>query len=98
MAKDYKFNKDEQIKCPICGESANYREFPDVMRLLESEKYRQMWDELKEIHGDGCITTYYVDETKGEAKVILRSTRLRKFMNEWQKYFPKEKTDAKWSL
>ena len=47
MAKDYKFNKDEQIKCPICGESANYREFPDVVRLLESKKYRQMWEELK---------------------------------------------------
>ena len=39
---EYKFNENEQIKCPICGESANYREFPDVVRLVEQlEKYKK---------------------------------------------------------
>ena len=48
MSKDYKFNQDEQVKCPICGESANYREFPDVVKLIsELKKYKQMWEEME---------------------------------------------------
>ena len=85
MAKDYKFNKDEQIKCPICGESANYREFPDVVRLLESEKYRQMWEEVK--NGTFGFKSYDLDQIFYDKY----GERFREIMD-WveQKYFPKK--------
>jgi len=49
---DYKFNENEQIKCPICGESANYREFPGVDALLQQgEKYKLIVDYLEKYCG-----------------------------------------------
>jgi len=76
---DYEFKAEEQIKCPICGESANYREFPDVVRLLQQgEKYRQMWHSLKydmcRMEEDNWLNTIYDLE---------------------QKHFPKEETNEK---
>ena len=64
---------------------------PIIELLQQGEVYKEMWAKLKEIHGDGSITTYYVDVGKGETKKELYATRLRTFMNEWEKYFPKDK-------
>jgi len=80
---DYEFKAEEQIKCPICGESANYREFPDIVRLLQpGEAYREMWGWL-----DNIINSYY--GTKYERK--LSTQQIREIIYDLeQKYFPKE--------
>jgi len=89
---DYKFNQDEQIKCPICGESANYREFPDVVRLVEQlEKYKK-----REI-----ISELFVDENKKYRQMwesyrrdVIECSDTKTYYNIIlpleQKYFPKE--------
>ena len=76
---DYEFKAEEQIKCPICGESANYREFPDVVRLIEQgEAFEAMWEELQ---------SYFMEEKRQIATKWI----LGKMYNIEQKYFPKEK-------
>ena len=78
---DYKFNENEQIKCPICGESANYREFPDVVRLLQpGEAYREMWGWLDNmVNANGmCYNLNWKKQVGG----IMYDLE--------QKYFPEE--------
>ena len=81
---DYEFKAEEQIKCPICGESANYREFPDVVRLIEQgEAFEAMWEELQ---------SYFMEEKRQIATKWI----LGKMDKIKQKYFPKnEETDEK---
>ena len=75
---DYEFKAEEQIKCPICGESANYREFPDVVRLIEQgEAFEAMWEELQ---------SYFMEEKRQIATKWI----LGKMYNIEQKHFPKE--------
>ena len=88
---DYKFNENEQIKCPICGESANYREFPDVVRLLQpGEAYRLILKALDKNYG------HYLIGVKDNGK-IGDSYTIRDLIDiSYQKYFPKnEVTDEK---
>jgi len=84
---DYKFNENEQIKCPICGESANYREFPDVVRLLQpGEAYREMWGWLDNmVNANGMCYNLKWKKEVGDIMYDLE-----------QKYFPKnEATNEK---
>jgi len=84
---DYKFNENEQIKCPICGESANYREFPDVVRLLQpGEAYREMWGWL-----DNMVNANGMEYNR------VWKVQVGKLMYDLeQKYFPKnEATNEK---
>ena len=73
-----------------------YPEYEDdlyeVVSLIQrGEAYEKMWGELKKIHGDGAITTYYVDVGKGETKKELYATKLREFMEVWEEeYLTKE--------
>ena len=83
---DYGFKAEEQIKCPICGESANYREFPDVVRLLQpGEAYREMWGWL-----DNMVNANGMEYNR------VWKVQVGKLMYDLeQKHFPKEETNEK---
>ena len=88
---DYEFKAEEQIKCPICGESANYREFPDVVRLLQQgDKYRLILKELDKKYG------HYLIGVKDNGKIGEGYTIRDLIDISYQKYFPKnEATNEK---
>jgi len=96
---DYKFNENEQIKCPICGESANYREFPDVVRLVEQlEKYKK-YEIISELFVDEQGDKYrqmwgWLDNmvnANGMEYNRVWKVQVGKLMYDLeQKYFPKE--------
>jgi len=89
---DYEFKAEEQIKCPICGESANYREFPDVVRLVEQlEKYKK-YEIISELFVDEQGEAYRQmwEEFKGRARLYGATNQIFLMESIEQKYFPKE--------